>query len=95
MTSRITPMDSTRSGRMLLNFVINQMAALGQGRRILAILNSAQFGNPADWAAVATELGLVGPTREADAQAAWAIVSNVMSIIDVATVAELSRMDQG
>jgi hypothetical protein len=66
------------------------------GRRIKAVLDKAQTGNPADWPAVAVELGLPATQAGADAaQAAWTMLGNAMAQIDSAAVLELSRMDQG
>ena len=93
MTSRVIVGTNTPAGKMLLDFVSRQQEALQLGRRIKALLDDAQFGSPADWGSVATELG--GGITAQNAQDAWTIVSNAMAAVDVPAVGELARLDQG
>ena len=96
MSSRILLNTSTpRIGSMLSEFCSELLVLLQKGRRIKAILDSCQYGDPADWAHVALELGLTGQTAADDAQAVSTIFSTAMAAIDVAEVAELARLDQG
>lgn len=95
MSNRILVNPAVKAGNMLVNFISTQQVAIQQGRRIKAIIDSAQYGDPADWAAVASELGLTGQDAATQAQAVATILSNAMSQIDSAQVAELSRLDQG
>ena len=84
------------TGKMLAQFVDSAKDTLALGRRIKGVLDAAQFGAPADWAAVASELGLPSTQAGADAaQAAATIVANAMSQIDSAQINELARLDQG
>lgn len=87
--------SNTNASKLLLQFVSSQEEALQQGRRIKAILDKAQYGAPADWQAVATELGLTGAGALQQAQDAWTIVATALTAIDVGAVAELARLDQG
>jgi hypothetical protein len=97
MSTRILYDSSNKvAGKMLAKFVDSLKEALAEGRRVKAVLDAAQSGAPADWAAVAAELGLPATQAGADAaQAAWTIASNAMTAIDVAAVVELARLDQG
>lgn len=95
MSNRVLVSAGTNPGKMLLQFIARQNEAIAMGRRIKAALDKAQTGVPADWAAVAAELGLVGADAALKAQDAYTILSNAMTQIDSAQVLELSRMDQG
>jgi hypothetical protein len=98
MTVRIQVSGNTNPGKMTLQFVARLQEALAMGRRVKAVLDMAQNGNPADWPAVAAELGLVdraGYTAVAQAQDAYAVLSNAMDHVGHAAVLETSRLDQG
>lgn len=95
MTSRIQVSPQTKVGSLLIAFVTNLISARHHGRRVKAILDAASYGDPADWDAVAVELGITGPDAATKAQAVWSVVSTAMSEIDSSEVAELSRLDQG
>lgn len=65
-------------------------------RRVKKILDNAQNGG--DWAALASELGLVtvgSYTAAQQAQDLWTIFSNATARVDDAAVTECSRLDQG
>lgn len=95
MTNRVLVSAGTNPGKMMLQFVARQNEALAMGRRVKAVLDKAQTGVPADWAAVAAELGLTGVDAALKAQDAYTMLSNAMAQIDSAPVLELARMDQG
>jgi hypothetical protein len=96
MSNRVLVSAGTNPGRMYLQFIARQNEALAMGQRIKAVLDKAQHGDPADWAAVAAELGIVGVNAAQIAQDAWTLLSTAMASIDSAPVRELlSRTDQG
>lgn len=103
MTIRIPYKQTEQTSKMLaqaINLAIGHHAELS---RVKAILDDAQAANPADWAAVAVELGLTGPNASADAQAAWTIVSTYLDALNTNAPSSfmmdkfgaLSRLDQG
>lgn len=85
----------TTAGTSVRNFVGLQLSAIAAGRRLKAMLDSAQYGAPADWQEVANELGLSGPNALTQAQSVWTIISTAMTVLDVPATAELARLDQG
>lgn len=93
MTTRIIYSQGGQTGKMLAQALNTTLEGLAELRRIKALLDKAQSGTPADWLAVATELG--GGLTATQAQEAWTIVANALTAIDVPAVAELARLDQG
>jgi hypothetical protein len=91
MTTRILYSQSTQTGKSVAQAVNATLEALAEMRRVKALLDSASYGN--DWTAVAAEVG--GGINATQAQDLWYIVSTATSAIDVAAVAELTRLDQG
>jgi hypothetical protein len=98
MTTRIIYDQATNTSKMLAQAVHKIIDARHDALRVKAILDNAQSGVPADWPALAAELGLVdkpGYTKEQQAQDVWTIFSTAMDHVDHAAVRELSRLDQG
>lgn len=95
MTNRIKLDPIQNTSKLYTAFVGTIMTALSEGRRVKKILDAAQYGAPADWPAVAAELGLVGPNANQQAQDAATILGNAMAKIDDPAIGELSRLDQG
>lgn len=106
MSNRVTYDQNTQLGKMVAQTVNEVITALYDLRRVKAITDSLQFGNPADWAQVASELNLqtrtvggpsgsVSYTAVQQAQDLVTILANVLTQIDVAALAELKRLDQG
>lgn len=93
MTTRVLYSQETQTGKTVAQTVNTVLEGLAAIRRLKALLDMAQSGSPADWAAVAAELG--GGITAQQAQDLWTIVSNAKAAIDVAAVAELARLDQG
>lgn len=90
-TTRIPYSQEFNTGKLLAQTVNRVLTAVADMRRLKGILDSASSGS--DYAALAAELG--GTTNATTAQAAWSIISTATTAIDVAAVAELSRLDQG
>jgi hypothetical protein len=101
MTIRIPYSQETQTSKMLaqaINLAVNHHAEM---MRVKSILDDASNGN--DWTAVAAELGLTGPTANADAQNAWTIISTYLDALNSNAsqafvkdkFGELSRLDQG
>ncbi len=94
MSNRITFGKSTQTGADVAQFINTVQLALNQGRRLKGKLDSMAFGNPADYAAVASELRLPEPAEgETQAQDAWSILETAIAQLDSGPIHELARLD--
>lgn len=93
MTTRIfIDQDASNTASMLAEGTAKILDALAFAKRVKGILDSTVSGNPQDNAALVAA-GVGANNTEADN--AWAIFSNAYDAINVAAIAELSRLDQG
>jgi len=90
-TQRIPYSQNEQTSKMLAQAVNNTLVALADLRRIKGLMDMATYGN--DWAALAAELG--GGVTAQQAQDAWTLVSTALTAMDVSSVTQLSRLDQG
>ena len=96
MTIRIAYDQNTQLSKMLAQAVNDILEARVSALRVQKILDMAQWGSPADWNAVAAELGLTGAAAATDAQALYSIFSAATAQLDVDAIRiELGRLDQG
>lgn len=98
MSNRIQYDQAFNTSKMLAQAVHKILEARDASLEVMGILNAAQFGNPADWAAVADELGLTDKpnyTAAQQAQDVTTILSNAVARIDHAAILELARLNQG
>lgn len=99
MTIRIQYDQDFNASKMLAQAVHKIIDARMDALRVQGILNVAQWGNPADWPAVAAELGLTdkpGYSKEQQAQDLYTVFSNAVARIDHDAIrVELPRLDQG
>jgi hypothetical protein len=95
MSNRILVDGSKAAGKAALEFIDALNEALAKGRRLRGQLDAMAWGSPADYAQVATELGLPAPSVNSQAQDAWTILESAIAAVDCPAVAELKRLDQG
>lgn len=95
MTTRIIYSTEGQTGKMLAQAVNDVLEARAALERIKLLLDRAQTANPADWAAIAAELG--GGITEQQAQDTWTIVATALDghMNHDAVKVELARLDQG
>lgn len=93
MTTRIIiNQAASNTAKQGAQAVRKMLDALAIFREHKGVIDDATSGS--DWAALAVELGLTGPTAATDAQNYWTIFSTAKAAIDVSAVLELYRIDQ-
>lgn len=98
MTTRIICNQSYQLSKQAAQAINAVLDARLKATRVLAIMDKATWGTPADYASLAAELGLVDKTGYTALQQAadfYAIFQTATIKIDDPAVRELSRLDQG
>jgi hypothetical protein len=92
MSTRIPYSATTPTGQQVAEFIDAVNDALARGRRLKAQLDSMVSGEASPYPSLEAEVGGMTAGHGDDL---WGIVSNAVSQIDSAEIAELARLDQG